>query len=55
LEKYARWPQPDCIISDGAYGVLGFEGDTPNHKDIAAWYEPHVAAWAKAASFQTTL
>lgn len=55
LEHYQSWAPPDCIVSDGAYGVLGFDGDTPNHLDIAAWYEPHVAAWAKASSARTTL
>jgi site-specific DNA-methyltransferase (adenine-specific) len=55
LTEYATWPTPDCIVSDGAYGVLGFEGDTANHEAIAEWYEPHVAAWAKAATFRTTL
>jgi hypothetical protein len=28
LDWYARWERPDVIVSDGAYGVLGFEGDT---------------------------
>jgi site-specific DNA-methyltransferase (adenine-specific) len=42
-------------VSDGAYGVLGFEGDTANHESVAAWYEPHVAAWARASTFRTTL
>jgi site-specific DNA-methyltransferase (adenine-specific) len=55
LTHYKRWAPPDCIISDGAYGVLGFEGDTESHVDIAAWYEPHVVAWAKAATASTTL
>jgi hypothetical protein len=55
LAEYARWASPDCIISDGAYGVLGFEGDTESHLDIAAWYEPHVAAWAQAATTHTNL
>lgn len=55
LDNYPRWPAPDIIISDGAYGVLGFEGDTAGHVDIAAWYEPHVAAWSKAAKSSTTL
>lgn len=52
---YPRWPAPDVIVSDGAYGVLGFDGDTAGHLDIAAWYEPHVAAWARAAKPSTTL
>lgn len=49
------WPAPATIVSDGAYGVLGFEGDTSDHLDVPAWYEPHVAAWAAAATPRTTL
>lgn len=55
LGFYKNWPAPTCIVSDGAYGVLGFEGDTSDHLDIPAWYEPHIAAWSAAASPQTTL
>lgn len=55
LSCYAGWPTPTTIVSDGAYGVLGFEGDTSDHLDVPAWYEPHVKAWSEAASAQTTL
>jgi site-specific DNA-methyltransferase (adenine-specific) len=55
LAAYPRWPSPDVIVSDGAYGVLGFDGDTAGHLDIPAWYEAHVAAWAKASKPSTTL
>ncbi len=55
LDCYARWPAPTTIVSDGAYGVLGFEGDTSDHLDVPAWYEPHAKAWALAATAQTTL
>jgi hypothetical protein len=37
---YATWPEPTCIISDGAYGVSGFPGDPPNHEGLAEWYRP---------------
>lgn len=49
------WPTPNVIVSDGGYGVLGFEGDTSDHLDLPQWYEPHVAAWSKRATAQTTL
>lgn len=52
---YKDWPAPTCIVSDGAYGVLGFEGDTSDHLDVPAWYEPHAKAWAEAATPTTTL
>jgi site-specific DNA-methyltransferase (adenine-specific) len=55
LEAYEEWDAPDCIVSDGAYGVLGFEGDTSDHIGIPEWYEPHVAAWSAAAKGSTTL
>lgn len=55
LDHYAEWATPDVIVSDGAYGVLGFEGDTSDHTGMAEWYEPHVAAWSKAATYRTTL
>src|SRR5687767_809167 len=55
LSCYARWATPTVIVSDGGYGVLGFEGDTSDHLDLPAWYEPHVKAWALAATPATTL
>ena len=55
LDRYAGWDAPDVIVSDGAYGVLGFEGDTVGHLGIPAWYEPHVQAWAQRAKLGTTL
>ena len=55
LAQYERWPTPTVIVSDGAYGVLGFEGDTSDHLDIGKWYEPHIAEWAARATPQTTL
>ena len=55
LDRYAGWETPTCIVSDGAYGVLGFEGDSSDHLALPDWYEPHVAAWAEHATPQTTL
>ena len=55
LERYADWPAPTCIVSDGGYGVLGFEGDTSSHLRLPEWYEPHVEAWSQRATAQTTL
>jgi site-specific DNA-methyltransferase (adenine-specific) len=54
-QLYARWPSPLCIISDGPYGVSGFPGDERTWSSLANWYEPHVKAWTKAATAQTTL
>jgi len=55
LEHYRLWEAPTVIISDGGYGVLGFEGDTSDHLGLPEWYEPHIAAWSKAATGTTTL
>lgn len=55
LERYASWPTPQVIVSDGAYGLLGFEGDTSGHSGVAEWYEPHIKAWSEWATPQTTL
>jgi site-specific DNA-methyltransferase (adenine-specific) len=55
LDYYDAWPAPDVIVSDGGYGVLGFEGDTSDHLDLPQWYEPHVAVWSRRAKPSTTL
>ena len=54
-EDYKNWPSPDVIISDGAYGVRGFRGDTSDVSSLSDWYQPHVLAWAKAAKPSTSL
>ena len=55
LETYGEWPSPDVIISDGAYGVRGFRGDTSDASGLSDWYEPHIAAWSNAAKPSTSL
>jgi len=55
LAAYADWPAPTTIISDGAYGVRGFHGDTTGPDGLADWYAPHIAAWTAAATPATTL
>jgi DNA modification methylase len=55
LKAYAEWEAPDTIISDGAYGVRGFHGDTTGVEELEEWYRPHVAAWEQAAKPSTTL
>ena len=55
LTAYANWPQPATIISDGAYGVRGFHGDTTGPDGLVDWYRPHVEAWSRAAHPATTL
>ena len=55
LTHYENWESPMCIVSDGGYGVLGFEGDTSDHLGLPEWYEPHIIEWSKKATAQTTL
>ena len=55
LQLYSTWDKPTVIVSDGAYGVLGFEGDTSDHLELARWYEPHVKQWSEKALPSTTL
>lgn len=55
LHYYSTWGRPTSIISDGGYGVLGFEGDTSDHLGLPDWYQPHIEAWSKYATPSTTL
>ena len=52
---YKQWPKPTCIISDGPYGVSRFPGDNHKAESLAEWYQPHIRAWSKHATAQTTL
>lgn len=54
-EVYETWPTPATIISDGAYGVRGFHGDTVDSTDLVDWYRNHIEAWTRAATPGTTL
>lgn len=55
LQYYGLWDSPTVIVSDGGYGVLGFEGDTSDHLGLPAWYEPHIKIWSAMAQPNTTL
>lgn len=55
LRAYSRWPTPATIISDGAYGVRGFHGDTTGPDGLVDWYAPHIKVWSAASSPATTL
>ena len=52
---YAAWSSPICIVSDGPYGVSGYPGDNHKAESLAEWYEPHIKAWSKYSSPETTL
>ena len=55
ISFYDHWDTPTVIVSDGGYGVLGFEGDTSDHLDLPNWYQPHIAAWSQRSTPITTL
>ena len=55
LDAYAGWPAPATIVSDGAYGVRGFHGDTTGPGGLVDWYRPHVEHWRRASGPATTL
>ncbi len=52
---YDTWTSPDVIISDGAYGVAGFDGDPKTPKGLVEWYRDHFKKWAERAKPGTTL
>jgi len=53
--RYAIWPSPTVIISDGPYGLGLFPGDLPTSEHLADWYRPHIKAWTDKALPETTL
>lgn len=55
LEAYKKWPKPNVIVSDGPYGVNGFQGDAGNPRDLPEIYEPHIKNWTKYAKPGATL
>ena len=54
-ELYNAWARPTCIVADGPYGVSGFPGDLRTAATLADWYRPHVAAWSRRSTPETTL
>lgn len=52
---YDDWPSPTCIIADGPYGIKGFPGDPATVDALPDWYQPHIEAWARRSTPETTL
>ena len=55
LTCYNVWPTPMVIVSDGPYGLGIFPNEPATYTELAKWYEPHIVAWSKYASPETTL
>jgi DNA methylase len=55
LSAYEDWHAPTVIIADGPYGLGKFPGEPHSPDDLAEWYTPHAAAWARHAEPFTTL
>lgn len=55
LDFYDSWEKPIVIVSDGPYGVGGYDGDLNKPDTLAEWYTPHIQAWSAYASALTTL
>ena len=55
FDAYKKWPNPDLIISDGPYGVNGYDGDFTSPADLIPFYDKHIAAWTKYANPGATL
>lgn len=55
LHCYDRWDAPDCIISDGPYGLGLYPGEPSSVDKLDEAYRPHVEAWSRHAKPCTTL
>lgn len=55
IDFYERWEKPIVIISDGPYGIGGYDGDLVSNIGLAEWYEPHIKKWAESSTPLTTL
>jgi len=55
LDHYHNWPAPAVIVSDGPYGISGYEGDPADAKHLPDLYEPHVVEWTKKSNHSTVL
>ena len=38
LTQYEHWPRPSIIVSDGPYGVGGYEGDPHTVSELVRYF-----------------
>lgn len=55
LKYYKTWSKPDVIISDGPYGIGGYDGDPKTSSALTSIYKPHILKWSEMAHSGTTL
>jgi site-specific DNA-methyltransferase (adenine-specific) len=55
LDFYDTWDGPDCIVSDGPYGLGLYPGEPRSIGELEAFYRPHVSKWSQYAKPSTTL
>lgn len=52
---YDQWDSPTVIVSDGPYGVSGYDGDPNSEKALPSFYEEHIKKWTEKSTSETTL
>jgi DNA modification methylase len=55
IEAYPHWDKPTVIISDGPYGISGYDGDLGSPDSMGEWYDSHISMWSDSATPNTTL
>lgn len=55
LNFYDSWKNPNIIISDGPYGINGYNGDAKSPKELIEMYRPHIKKWSQHAHMGCTL
>lgn len=52
---YTNWESPVVIVSDGPYGIGGYNGDPKSVKILPEFYEEHIRLWTEKSTSETTL
>lgn len=52
---YDQWDSPTVIVSDGPYGISGYDGDYNCANELPNFYESHVKKWSEKSTAETTL
>lgn len=55
LDAYSSWETPKVIVSDGPYGVGGYEGDPKTVDALPSIYSPHLKIWSERSEPTTVL